>query len=170
MLNKTEIERYFTSEKQIGILFLVIGVLAFGAALFFFFSNKTTFYKGFSIPVILFSLVFLYAGFSLSRNADTLKIKNIYAFDMKPNEIGEKELPRMQKLLKDLAVYRLIEIGSLVAGVLILLIFRSKPDMSGYYGFGVALAITAIVAHGLDFVAKKNARDYAAKVEAFVKK
>lgn len=170
MLNKTEIERYFTAEKQIGILFLVIGVLALGAALFLYFSNKTPFYKGFSIPVVLFSIVFLYAGFSLYRNADPLRINNVYAFDMKPNEIGEKELPRMQKLMKDLAIYRLIEIGSLVAGVLILLIFRSKPNMSGFYGFGVALAITAVVSHGLDFVAKKNARDYAAKVEAFLKK
>jgi len=169
MFSKSDIEKYFTAEKQGSIVFLIVGTIAIGLALYFFFSNKTQIYKGAAFPIILIGVVFILVGFSVQRKSDSDRIRNVYAYDMKPGDFKEIELPRMQKLLEDMAIYRWIEIGLFVTGTLIFLFLRNKPDLSFWSGLGLSLAIMALLAHGLDFMAKKPAIGYTQKVESFVK-
>jgi hypothetical protein len=168
MFSKSDIEKYFTVEKQGSLIFLIVGVIAIGLALYFFFSNKTQIYKGAAIPMILIGVIFILVGSSVYRSSDANRIRNVYAYDMKPGDFKEVELPRMQKLLNDMAIYRWIEIGLFVSGVLIFLFLRKKPDVSFWSGLGLSLAIMALLAHGLDFMAKKPAIGYTQKVESFV--
>jgi hypothetical protein len=169
MFSKSDIEKYFSAEKQGSLIFLIVGAIAIALALYFFFSNKTQVYKGAAIPIILIGVIFMLVGFSVQRKSDSDRIRNVYAFDMKPVEFKEVELPRMQKLLDDMAIYRWIEIGLFVTGVLIFLFLRKKPDLSFWSGLGLSLAIMALLAHGLDFMAKKPAIGYTQKIESFVK-
>ena len=169
MFSKSDIEKYFSVEKQGSLVFLIVGAIAVGLALYFFFSNKTPGYKGAAIPIILIGVVFMLVGFSVYRQSDSDRIRNVYAYDMKPADFKEVELPRMQKLLNDMAIYRWIEIGLFASGVLIFLFLRKKPDLSFWSGLGLSLAIMALLAHGLDFMAKKPAIGYTQKIESFVK-
>jgi drug/metabolite transporter (DMT)-like permease len=169
MFSKSDIEKYFSAEKQGSLIFFIVGAIAISLALYFFFSNKTQVYKGAAIPMILIGIVFLLVGFSVQRKTDSDRIRNVYAYDMKPVDFKEVELPRMQKLLADMAIYRWIEIGLFVSGFLIFIFLRKKPDFSFWSGFGLSLAIMALIAHGLDFMAKKPAIGYTEKVEIFVK-
>jgi len=168
MFSKSDIEKYFLAEKQGGLIFLIVGAIAVALALFFFF-YKTQVYKGAAIPIILIGVIFLLVGATLHRKSDADRVRNVYAYDMKPVDFKDTELPRMQKFLGDLAIYRWIEIALFASGVLIFLFLRKKPDMSFWSGLGLALAIMALLAHGLDFMVKKPAIGYTQKVEAFVK-
>jgi len=169
MFSKSDIEKYFSAEKQGSLIFLIVGAIAIGIALYFFFVNKTQVYKGAAVPMILIGVIFLLVGFSVNRKSDGDRIRNVYAYDMKPADFKEVELPRMQQLLADMAIYRWIEIGLFVSGILIFLFLRKKPDLSFWSGLGLSLAIMGILAHGLDFMAKKPAIGYTQKVESFVK-
>jgi len=168
MFSKSDIEKYFTAEKQGSLIFLIVGVFAIALALFFFFYNKTQVYKGAAIPMILIGIIFIVVGFTVHRKSDNDRIRNVYAFDMKPVDFKDKELPRMQKALENLAMYRRVEIALFAAGILLFLFLRNKPDLNFWYGLGISLAIMAVVAHGLDFLAKKRAIDYTKKIESFV--
>lgn len=168
MFTKTDIERYFTAEKQGGLIFMLLAGLALAVALFFLFGQKSACYKGASIPLILFTLVFLYAGYSLYSLSDERRIRNVYAYDMNPGDLKEKELPRVRQMLGKMKVYRWVEIGAFVIGLLLWFYFRGRPDLSHYSGFAISLAICALVAHGLDFIEKKRALEYVKKIEAFI--
>jgi hypothetical protein len=94
---------------------------------------------------------------------------NLQAFESKSVDIKDKELPRIKKVLDDVAAYRLLEIGLFAVAALIAFYLRSKrPELNFWYGLTLSLAITAICSHGLNFMVKKQARDYAQKVESFV--
>jgi drug/metabolite transporter (DMT)-like permease len=168
MFSKSDIEKYFTAEKQGSLIFLIVGAFAIALALFFFFYNKTQVYKGAAIPMILIGVIFILVGFTVYRKSDDDRIRNVYAYDMKPADFKEIELPRMQKVLTDLAIYRWVEIVLFASGILIFLFLRKKPDLSFWYGLGLSLALMAILAHGLDFLVKKRAIDYTKKIESFV--
>jgi hypothetical protein len=168
MISKSDIEKYFLAEKQGGLIFLIVGAIAIALALFFFF-YKTQVYKGAAIPIILIGVIFMLVGTTLHRKSDEDRVRNVYAFDMKPVDFKDTELPRMQQYLGDLAIYRWIEILLFVAGILIFLFLRKKPDLSFWSGLGLSLAIMVLLAHGLDFMVKKSAIGYTQKVEAFVK-
>jgi len=53
MFSKQDIEKYFLAEKQLGLLFIIIGAIAIVLAIVFFFLLKTSFYKGAAIPLLL---------------------------------------------------------------------------------------------------------------------
>jgi hypothetical protein len=169
MFSKSDIEKYFAAEKQGSLIFLVVGAIAIGIALYFFFYNKTQVYKGAAIPMILIGIIFILVGISVYSKNDDDRIRNVYALDMKPADFKDIELPKMQKLQNDLAIYRWIEIGLFASGFLIFLFLRKKPDLSFWSGLGLSLAIMALLAHGLDFMVKKPAIGYTQKVESFVK-
>lgn len=169
MLSRTEIERYFTLEKQIGVFFIVFSLIAIAVAFYLYFGQKSDFLKGFAIPLWVLGVFFLTHGRTMHARADVLRVANVQALDARPDDIREKELPRIHEVLSDVARYRLIEIGLIVAGALLAFYFRSKrPELSFWYGLTLSLAIMAICSHGLNFMVKKPAMDYAQKVETFV--
>lgn len=169
MLSKLELERYFSSEKQIGLIFIVFSLIAIAVACYLFFVQKTDLLRGFAIPLLLLGGLFLTQGRSLHGRADGLRVANVQALESRPGDIKEKELPRIRKVLEDIAGYRLLEIGLFAIAAVAAFYLRSKkPEMSFWYGLTLSLSIMAICSHGLNFMVKKQARDYAQKVESFV--
>ena len=58
MFTKADIEKYFMAEKTFGLVFAIVGIAAVVAALLFYFSLKTNFYKGAAVPLLLTGLLF----------------------------------------------------------------------------------------------------------------
>lgn len=167
MLTKADIEKYFLAEKQVGLIFVIIGALAIAFALVFFFVLRSNFYKGAAIPLLLIGLIELTIGFVVYRRSDGDRVRNVYAYDMNPQELKEQELPRMQKVNKSFTVYKWVEIVLVITGIVLIVIYRPRPEKAFWLGLGVALTIQALLMVGADYFAEKRAKEYTSKLQAF---
>ncbi|MBK8140711.1 MAG: hypothetical protein IPK57_06640 [Chitinophagaceae bacterium] len=110
MFTKSDIEAYFTGEKQESLLFLFIGIAGISTAIIFFFLLKTSFYLGAAIPLLVIGLLLGIVGYTIYKRSDDDRKRNVYAYDMNPSALKEKELPRMKKVMKNFVIYRWVEI------------------------------------------------------------
>lgn len=98
MFTKADIEKYFNAEKSESLLFIIIGIAAVGLALLFYFYLKSNWHKGFAIPLLVIGLLHVIAGTTVYKRCDEDRKRNVYAYDMNPGELKDKELPRMKKV------------------------------------------------------------------------
>jgi hypothetical protein len=170
MLTKTDIEKYFVAEKQESLVFLVIGLAAVALALIFHFMLRSQGYRGAAIPLLILGLVQAIAGYSVYVKSDDQRISQVYAYDMNPDQLKTTELTRMRKVTMNFLIYRWIEIGALVAGLVLIFLFRGPTGNLFWFGFGIALTLMAAELFIADFIAEKRAVQYVSGLEAFNKK
>ena len=168
MFTKADIEKYFNAEKSEALLFILIGLTAVLLALVFLFYLKTNWHKGVAIPFIIAGLVHLIIGFSVYKTCDKDRIQNVYAYDMDPASLQNREIPRMEKVKRNFLVYRYIEVSLLFCGLIIFFYFRGNPYKTFWGGLGLALAIEAAISLSFDFVAEKRAAVYTNGLRLFV--
>jgi len=164
MLTKAEIEKYFAAEKSESLLFLVIGIIAILLAVPFFFFLKTSFYKGAAVPLLAIGIIQAIVGYTVYARSDDDRIRNVYSFDMDPSRIKNEELPRMEKVVRNFVLYRWVEIVLAIAGIVMIVRYRSQPDSSFLFGLGVTLAIQAVLMLGADYFAEKRAVGYTKQI------
>lgn len=169
MFTKQDIERYFIAEKQESLVFLIIGCLAIVLALVAWFYGRTSFFRGAAIPLLLVGLIQGIVGFTVYRRSDDDRVRNVYALDMNPGQLRTEELPRMEKVNKNFDIYFGIEVALAFIGVGLVIYFRRKPDLVFWYGFGVALALQAVIMLTADYFAEKRADKYTAGIIDFLK-
>jgi drug/metabolite transporter (DMT)-like permease len=168
MFTKTDIEKYFTGEKQESLLFLFIGIAGIIAAIVFFFFLKTSFYKGAAIPLILIGILLGVIGYTIYKRSDGDRQRNVYAYDMNPSELKEKELPRMKTVMKNFIIYRYVEIFLLLVGAGLYIYFIRDFKNDFWRGFGLALAVMALLALAADFFAEQRGKVYTKGIESFM--
>ena len=160
MFSKTDIEKYFLAEKQESLLFIIIGIIGLILALVFFFGLKTNFYKGAAVPLVAIGLLMSIAGYTVYARSDNDRKRNVYAYDMNPGDIKEKEIPRMEKVMKNFILYRYSEIILLVLGIVFFVYCRNDELKIFWKGFGLTLAILTAVALSADYFAEKRGHEY----------
>jgi hypothetical protein len=168
MFTKADIEKYFTGEKQESLLFLFIGIAGIIAAIVFFFFLKTSFYKGAAIPLVLIGLLLGVIGYTIYKRSDGDRQRNVYAYDMNPSELKEKELPRMKIVMKNFIIYRYVEIFLFLVGAGLYICFIKDFTNDFWRGFGLALAVMAFLALAADFFAEKRGKFYTKGIESFI--
>jgi Mg2+/citrate symporter len=161
MFSKTDIEKYFIAEKQESLVFIVIGVLAISAAVAFYFFLRSSFFKGAALPLLLIGLIQVVVGYTVYVRSDDDRVRNVYAYDMDPGALKQKEIPRMDQVNRNFVIYRWVEIALLAAGVILILVHGRNPGgVSFWYGFGIALALQAFIMLSADYFAEKRALLY----------
>lgn len=171
MLNKSVIEQYFLAEKNAGLLFLIIGIVGIILAIVFFFFLKTEFYKGAAYVLVIAGLIQGGVGYTIYSRSDKQRVENVYAFDMDPGTLKNKELPRMEKAVSGIKVFLLIELILLLAGVII--VFKNKHVLSSgishslWMGIGILLIVQALVLTGADYFAYKRGKQYLEDLRVF---
>jgi len=170
MFSKTDIEKYFTGEKQESLLFLIIGIAAVATAVVFFFFLKTNFYKGAAIPLFLVGLLMGIVGYTVYKRSDDDRIRNVYAYDMNPSQLKEKELPRMQTVMKNFVIYRWVEIFLFLVGAALYIYYIRDFNKDFWRGFGLALAVMALIALTADFFAEQRGKIYTKGIQSFTSK
>jgi hypothetical protein len=170
VLTKADIEKYFIAEKQLGFVGLSIAGALIITAFIFFFYLKTNFYKGASIPLLLIGLLLLIAGAAIFGRSDKDRIRNVYAFDMNPSELKEKELPRMQKVMKNFTIFRPVEIVLTLIGIGLFIYFRNNEAQYFWKGLGLTLAIMALFIFIIDTTADKRGKAYTEGLESWLSK
>ncbi len=170
MFTKADIEKYFIAEKQLGFIGLWIGIALIIAAIIFFFILKTNFYKGASVPFLLVGLLLCIAGFTIYKKSDDDRKRNVYAYDLNPSELKEKELPRMKKVMKNFTADRYTEIVLALLGIGLFIYFRNNEARFFWKGFGLTLTIMALFIFMVDTSAEKRGRVYTEGLESFFQK
>jgi hypothetical protein len=169
MFTKTDIEKYFNAEKAESWIFMVIGIAGIITAIVFFFVLKTGFYKGAAIPLISIGLMLGIVGFTVYKRSDDDRKRNVYAYDMNPSELKNKELPRMKVVMKNFVIYRYTEILLALVGIMLFFYFKDNETQHFWRGFGMSLAIMAILSLAADYFAEKRGRIYTNGIESFIK-
>jgi glucan phosphoethanolaminetransferase (alkaline phosphatase superfamily) len=170
MFSKADIEQYFSAEKQGSVFFLSVGITAVFAALILFFALKTPFYRGVAIPMIIVGLIAGAIGFTIYKRSDDDRIRNVYAYDLNPDELKQKEYPRMEKVMKSFKIILIAETVLLITAVVVFFYFRTNTAQQFWSGIGAGLFIMALAALALDISAERRAAVYTKKLESFVKK
>lgn len=168
MFSKADIEKYFDAEKQESMLFMVLGILAAGLAVFLFFYMKTSFVKGLVIPLIAVGLIEFVVGLNVYRKSDQQRIDMVYAMDMDKPKLRNEELPRMKAVIKQFVMLRYAEIVLFMIGAVLCYACRSGESFSFWYGFGLALSVQALIALVLDFFAHKRGIVYIEGLQEFL--
>jgi drug/metabolite transporter (DMT)-like permease len=165
------IYKYFIAEKQESLLFLIVGIVAVLLAVIFWFFVKSnpSFFKGAAIPLLAIGLIQLVVGYSVYNRTDKQKADIAYNIGMEPvSYVTQTEQPRMKTVMKNFVIYRWAEIAFIIAGLVLIFLFKSNPDKSFWYGVGVALAIQAIIMLGADYFAEKRGKIYVNELEKIV--
>ena len=162
------IYKYFIAEKQESLLFLIVGIVAILLAIVFYFFIKSNppFFKGAAIPLLVIGLIQMVVGYSVYSRTDKQKADIAYNIGMEPvSYVKQTELPRMKTVMTNFIIYRWVEIAFIITGFVLIFLFRLNADKSFWYGFGVALAIQAIIMLGADYFAEKRGKVYVNELE-----
>ncbi|MBK7305767.1 MAG: hypothetical protein IPI88_01280 [Chitinophagaceae bacterium] len=157
------IYRYFTAEKQESLLFLIVGIIAviLAVVFWFFIKSNPNFFKGAAIPLLAIGLIQMVVGYSVYSRTDKQKADIAYNIGMEPvSYVKQTELPRMKTVMKNFVIYRWVEIAFIITGLVLIFLFRSNPGKSFWYGFGIALAIQALIMLGADYFAEQRGKVY----------
>lgn len=168
MFTKSDIEGYFTFEKQMGLAFLVIAAIVLASALFFVFSQKTPFYRGASLPVFLIAGFLLYSGYGLYSKSDERRISDVYAYDMDPGKLSGKEVPRLQSMHKAISRLHLAGFLLLVVSAVAAFLFSKRAGLAFWYGFSMTMAVASLLACGITYVMASRLSDFTSRMQAFL--
>ncbi len=160
MLTKTDIEKYFIAEKQFALLLCILGIITIIIALLGLFIWKGAFWKGASIPFIALAILQSVVGYFVYNKSDADRVSIVYALDMNPADLKNKELPRMETVNKKFVTYKYIEVAFLIIGLVLIFIYKSNNEKEFILGIAVALTIEATILFAVDTVAEKRAHHY----------
>lgn len=170
MFSKTDIEKYFIAEKSESLLFVILGIAAITLAVIFFFFLKTNFYKGFALPLVIIGLIQLTVGYTVYKRCDDDRKRNTYSFDLNPSDLKNREIPRMEKVNKNFMIYRWVEIALVIAGLIMIFVYRLQPDRAFLFGWGIGLVIQAATMLTADQFAEARAKTYTKGLKEFTEK
>jgi hypothetical protein len=150
---------YFAEEKIESLIFVFIGVLCILLALFFLYVIKYSLYKGISIPFLGIGFLQLMVGIIvfLKNEQQLAAIKHIVR--VKSAELYFAELQRVTNILNNFFIYKMVEIGLIGLGILLILVFF-KSSQTFWKGIGLGLLMQASITFTLDHVAQKRNLTY----------
>ncbi|HMP92062.1 MAG TPA: hypothetical protein PKD90_04270 [Phnomibacter sp.] len=160
MFTKTDAEAYFMAEKQAGLLFLIIGLLAVAGAAYLWWLAKWPWAKGMAIPLTIIAVLQAVVGYTVHSRADAQRKNVVYNMDLNPEAIRQQELPRMQTVMKNFTLYKWVEMILLLTGLGLCLYFRQKPEGQFWLGVGMGLLLQSCLMLAADYFAERRGRNY----------
>jgi multidrug transporter EmrE-like cation transporter len=159
-----QISKYFNAEKSESLLFILVGVVAVLLSAYFFIKVKQPFYSGMAYSFIAIALIQLIVGSSVYFRSpkDIIRVNQIVQTDV--TKIKTEEIPRMETVMKNFALYRWVEIALVVLGVAMFLYFQ---PMTLLKGVGLGLAIQSSFMLLLDFFAESRGKVYMNYLQSF---
>lgn len=170
MFTKDHIEKYFSLFKQEQLFLIIAGAAALIVAVIFYFVLKTQWYKGFAVPLIVFALLFAGAGINNYRHVQSLRVSAAYNYDMHPEQLKIKELPRVKEMQNNLSLLIYVNLSLIVASFLIFFYFRGKDGNEYYSGCAASLFLMAVISIIAYSIMKNNNRGYAKGIKEFTEK
>ena len=151
------IDTYFNAESAESYVFISFGLLALLFAGYTLWRFNDVLYKSMAIPLVLVGLIQLTVGKTilLHTPSQVAELKTLYQQDRAV--FKQKELPRMQTVLKSFDLYKIIEIAFVVIGLL-LIIFM--PANSFWLGIGLGMLVQGALMLPADIFAEARGAKY----------
>lgn len=167
MFAKADIEKYFLAEKAESKIFMLIGITGILFALVYLIFIQGNFYTGMAIPFATLGLLLGVVGYTVYKRSEEDIKRNVYAFDMNPGELKDKEMPRMRAVMKNFEIYRWTEIVLVLAGFAMFFYFSGNNSHEFLRGTGLGLAIMSFLALGADYFAEQRGKVYLDGLEQY---
>lgn len=150
------IVNYFSGEKLQCSIGIVLGILGIAFSVYFIYSNNIVL-KGIAFAFIPLSLLLLVicVGVVVRTPKDIKRVRSYY--ESAPNKIQTEEIPRMEKVMKTFPILKKVEIGFIIAGTLLLLLFWNNDLVRG---IGLGLIIQGIMLYAFDHFAESRGKVY----------
>jgi hypothetical protein len=146
---------YFAAEKQEALIFMLVGTAALAVAAWLFKAGGA--YRGMLYPLAAIALIQLTVGGTVYFRTDSQVAALKAQYQAAPAAFQLEEAARMDKVAKNFVVYRWIEIGLLVTGVLLIVGLRRNEL---WHAVGIGLALQSALMLTLDYFAEKRAHEY----------
>ena len=146
---------YFAAEKSESLLFMLVGLVAIGVALWLWMNGHRL--KSMAFPLVAIALIQLVVGSTVFFRTDAQVAKLQQEYSAAPADFKRDETARMQVVMKNFSLYKLIEIALLAVGVGLILSMR-QHDMA--LGIGAGLVIQSAFMLSLDLFAEARGEDY----------
>jgi peptidoglycan/LPS O-acetylase OafA/YrhL len=167
MFTKETIENYFLSYKHVNLFLCFVAIAAIIGAAIFYWVLKKEYYKGIAIGLVGFAFAFGIYGYVNYTKADRLRNINTYNYDLHPEYLKIKELPRIQALKTTINII----------GILHVLLFATSIYLSNYYakkikylsGIFTCVFVMCIIALGACYVLKNKTKIYKEGIVEFTK-
>ena len=169
MFTKEDIEQYFNAFKNEQIFLMVLGAVALIVAIVFFVGLKTQWFKGFALPLAVFAIINLGAGVSNYKKADFLKVRNTYNYDLHPELLRTKELPRLKEMNQNYTVLIYVNISIIFAAAFIFFYFKKKDGHDYYMGMAASLFLVAVLSVAIYAVMKSRSKNYELGITEYTK-
>lgn len=169
MFKQSDIEKYFSEFKNEQVFLMVLGGVALIIAVVFYAALKTNWYRGFALPLAVFALLNIGAGFSNYKKADALKVRNIYNYDLHPELLKMKELPRIIEMNQNFTVLIYVNISILFAAAFIFYYFKKKEGNEYYMGVAASLFLVAVLSVAIYSVMKSRSKNYERGITEYTK-
>jgi hypothetical protein len=161
MSMQAQLLEYFAEEKAESLLFVIAGVLALGASVWLWRTGSS--YRAMAFPLVAVALIHLVVGGSVYLRTDGQVAALSTQLAQAPAAFQAAELTRMGVVMRNFALYKVIELVLLAAGVAMTYAFRHREAL---YAVGIGLVIQAGVTLVADLFAEKRGDTYLAAVRA----
>lgn len=148
----TKIHDYFQAERIESLVFIIIGATAIVSGFYFLLVVNSKFYNGLSWPLIFIAVIQIFVGTIIYFRSPTDSKRVINFAQNSPKNIRNLEIPRMEKVMTQFKLYRYIEMGLIVLGLVLFLI--ASPT-----GFWKGVGLGIIIQAGLMLIADSFAEN-----------
>jgi len=150
-----EMTHYFAGEKQESLLFMAVGMLAIGVAVWLWTQGHRL--RFMAVPLVTVALLQIVVGTTVYLRTDAQLQSLATQAQNAPAQFKQEEVQRMQTVMKNFDTYKIIEMALLVLGVG-LIGFLQKFDVAA--GIGAGLVLQAGFTLALDMFAEARGQDY----------
>ncbi|MBY0426509.1 MAG: hypothetical protein K2Q22_12785 [Cytophagales bacterium] len=152
-----QIKNYFGAERAESLLFVIVGFTAVLFGLYLLVWARKSFDQGLAIPLMVLAAVQIVVGGTVFFRSPKDLVRVERMVNSNSIEIQQKEIPRMEKVMKNFEIYRAIEISCILAGLVMMFAFKKNEFVNG---LGIGLFIQSSLMLALDFFAERRGWEY----------
>jgi hypothetical protein len=108
-------------------------------------------------------------GYTVYTRSDAQRKDIVYKMDMNTDALLKEELPRMEKVMKNFAIYRYTEIALVLAGTFLFFFLRNDSAKQFWMGLAAALALQAALMLLTDGFAERRGNRYLNGMKIYLK-
>ena len=146
---------YFSAEKQESFIFMAVGLVAITLSIWLWMNDHRL--KSMAYPLVIIGLMQLVVGSTVYLRTDLQVSTLTTQLQENPESFRRDEISRMQTVMKNFSIYKMIEMLLLITG-LAMIAFWQRNDIAA--GIGTGLILQAAITLGLDIIAETRGADY----------
>ena len=148
--------QYFREEKVESLIFGIVSILLIVLSCYLFFGVKSSFSKGIATVLLVSGLTGCIVGGTVFFRTDQQVRELTSLFKNNPNGFLQKELPRMEKVMKSFKMYKFIYLVSFLCALSFIYLLKVEY----WQGLALGLLVFGTLGMIIDLVAERRGELY----------